>query len=529
MGNHLLIQIAPITLSLERFAQLLQENRILGYPALCVSLYVFYWICLSFYRLTFHPLAKYPGPWLAAVSPLFYCWVFARGRAGPEIKAAHDKYGPVVRIAPNDLSFATPTSYRDIYTKQNGRGTFIKTEFYKQISMGFETVGFASEDRVDVHAKQRKLFAPVFSAQGVRAYEHLLLSTMEKFLKQIERIGKTDEGVDIAEWFHRLLYDVTADLAFGEPSGATDTSGDNYWLKLVNDNINIATYVDCACRFAVFKFLIENFTPKRALEARDRHVKWSIATTGQRILDPRREGRPDMLTYLLENKNAEGVTLDEMTSHLSQIILAGGGTTAIVLGAMIYFLILNPEMLQRVRDETIHLFNNSDEIKAPALAKCEFLTAVIKEGLRMMPPAPTGLPRYSPGETVDGHYVPKGTQVFVHPWTLTRSEKYWKNAWTFNPERWMDPNSTDVKEAAMPFLLGPRQCIGQNLAWDQMRVIITKIFYLFDLELVRDIKDWPSECGTFLTWSTTPLNVRVKPREGALSDPFFARPPAKDE
>jgi cytochrome P450 len=104
--------------------------------------------------------------------------------------------------------------------------------------MGFETVGFASEDRVDVHAKQRKLFAPVFSTQGVRAYEHLLLSTMEKFLKQIQRIGKTEEGVDIAEWFHRLLYDVTADLAFGEPSGAMDTSGENYWLKLVNDNIS---------------------------------------------------------------------------------------------------------------------------------------------------------------------------------------------------------------------------------------------------------------------------------------------------
>jgi hypothetical protein len=70
MGNPLLIQVAPITLSLERFAQLLQENRILGYSTLCVSLYVFYWICLSIYHLTFHPLAKYPGPWLAAVSPV---------------------------------------------------------------------------------------------------------------------------------------------------------------------------------------------------------------------------------------------------------------------------------------------------------------------------------------------------------------------------------------------------------------------------------------------------------------------------
>lgn len=516
--------MTPVLLDFQRPSALFAENKALGYLFVFITIQILYWICIGIYRLTFHPLAKYPGPWIAAVSPFFYSWAFGRGRAGPVIRAAHEKYGPVVRIAPNDLSFATPSAYRDIYTRSPNRNTFLKTLFYEEIGFGFEHVAFSSERDPEVHAKARKLFTPVFSVQGVRAYEQLLMISLEKFLAQIERIGSTPEGVDISEWFHRLLYDVTADLAFGESSGATDSAGENYWLKLVNDNINIATYIEVANRYTVLRFIMKNLVPKRLFEARDRHVAWSIATTSKRIHNPEKSGRPDMLTYLMENDNAKGVSIAEMTSHLSSIILAGGGTTSIVLGAMIYYLILNTDMLQRVRDETIHLFKTSDEITAPKLSECKFLTAVIKEGLRMMPPAPTGLPRYSPGETVDGHYVPAGVEVMVHPWTLTRSTKYWKDPWKYNPERWLDPKSTDVKEAAQPFLLGPRGCIGQNLAWDQMRVIITKIFYLYDLELVNGgPEDWPSECQTFLTWSTTPLHVYVKRREGAGGDPFFSR------
>lgn len=129
----------------------------------------------------------------------------------------------MVRIAPNDLSFATPSAYRDIYTRSPNRNTFLKTLFYEEIGFGFEHVAFSSERDPEVHAKARKLFTPVFSVQGVRAYEQLLMISLEKFLAQVERIGSTPEGVDISEWFHRLLYDVTADLAFGESSGATDS------------------------------------------------------------------------------------------------------------------------------------------------------------------------------------------------------------------------------------------------------------------------------------------------------------------
>ena len=142
-------------------------------------------------------------------------------------------------------------------------------------------------------------------------------------------------------------------------------------------------------------------------------------------------------------------------------------------------------MVQKLREEIDPLFENSDQIVSPALGDCRYLAACIKEGLRQMPAGPSGLPRYSPGRYVDGYWAPKGvrivkqpidqrphfvltmpnqTELFTHGWTLTRDPKYFKDPYKFDPQRWIDKDNTDLKEASQPFSVGPRQCIGQTYA-----------------------------------------------------------------
>jgi len=132
------------------------------------------------------------------------------------------------------------------------------------------------------------------------------------------------------------------------------------------------------------------------------------------------------------------------------------------------------------------------------------------------------------------------TTVSTNAYTMSRSSEYFKDPYTFNPDRWLDPDSTDVKSASQPFGLGPRQCIGQtyvlpsayfginadsalSLAWEQMRVIVTKLLYLFDFELVDPQKIWGEGLLNYLVWKQNPLYVRVKRREDALNDPIWAR------
>lgn len=80
----------------------------------------------------------------------------------------------------------------------------------------------ASETDNDRAVEQRKMLSPLFSLKAVRSYEQLLLISLETFLAQCMKIGSTAEGVNLGEWFHRLLYDVTADLAYGETGGAVN-------------------------------------------------------------------------------------------------------------------------------------------------------------------------------------------------------------------------------------------------------------------------------------------------------------------
>jgi cytochrome P450 len=148
-----------------------------------------------------------------------------------------------------------------------------------------------------------------------------------------------------------------------------------------------------------------------------------------------------------------------------------------------------------------------------------YLIAVIEEALRLVPPVPAGLHRISPGAVIDGHYVPKGTTVSVSGWSTTHDERFFHNAREFHPERWLPPNhpfydqtyKDDMKDASKPFLLGPRGCLGINLAYMEMRIILSKLVWHFDWELINEEVDWDTDAQLQLLWKKPELKVRFKP------------------
>jgi cytochrome P450 len=148
-----------------------------------------------------------------------------------------------------------------------------------------------------------------------------------------------------------------------------------------------------------------------------------------------------------------------------------------------------------------------------------YLFAVIEEGLRIFPPVPAALQRVSPGAVVDGNYVPKGTTVSVSGWSNTHSERHFHNAREFHPERWLPEDHPlydkaymgDVKEASKPFLIGPRACLGINLAYMEMRIILSRVVWEFDLELVSKDVDWDRDIILKMLWQKPELWVRFVP------------------
>jgi cytochrome P450 len=106
------------------------------------------------------------------------------------------------------------------------------------------------------------------------------------------------------------------------------------------------------------------------------------------------------------------------------------------------------------------------------------------------------------------------TKVSTHPWTVTHSEEYWDNPDEFRPERWLEEGNKDVKDASVPFGLGTRQCLGQNIAWMEMRLYLAKMMWLYNLELVDKERDWVKDCKTYFMWMKAPLMIKVERREG---------------
>lgn len=121
--------------------------------------------------------------------------------------------------------------------------------------------------------------------------------------------------------------------------------------------------------------------------------------------------------------------------------------------------------MDQLQKELRKEFQSMDDLTLESLAKMPFLEATIKEGLRMYPPVPIGLPRVVPpgGMTIGEHFVPEGTVVAVHQLSTYRQESYFKHADQFRPERWIgDPEFKDDRHDAFePFSVGPRNCLGK--------------------------------------------------------------------
>lgn len=201
-------------------------------------------------------------------------------------------------------------------------------------------------------------------------------------------------------------------------------------------------------------------------------------------------------------------------------LTAGAETSATALAATVWFLSrpAYAQCLARLQDEVRNGFKSHEDITGDAVAQLPYLNAVLEETMRLIPPSPVGPPRISPGETVDGIYVPKGVYVSADIWSFTRDPRNVEGPAppdVFEPSRWVDPGRGRPYSA--PFIIGPRMCIGVNLAWLEMRVTLAKTVYAFDWELKDEAEgnDWLERCQLLQLWKKPKLMVKVTPRSTA--------------
>jgi cytochrome P450 len=171
---------------------------------------------VKLWRHVRHPLYRFPGPRLAAWTNFSFSVWFFSGRQPFKLLELHEKYGPVVRTAPNELSFNTAASWRDIYGTRPGHRTFIKSDFYDGGNFADQVHSIVSARDPAEHAHMRKYLSHVFSERSLKAQEGLIEEIVDEFIHQLGVYGAAEQGVDIVKWYELATFDIIGSLAFGK-------------------------------------------------------------------------------------------------------------------------------------------------------------------------------------------------------------------------------------------------------------------------------------------------------------------------
>ncbi|KAF7922013.1 uncharacterized protein EAE98_008224 [Botrytis deweyae] len=469
------------------------------------------------YNLWFHPLARFPGPFLGRCS-LFYRFIHSsRGRIHSAVADAHRKYGDIVRVAPNELSFASVESWKAIYGHPTrGKEIAPKGPFYEVFAAGFNSKCVGSERNPEKHSLMRKMLNPAFSQRGLLEQEEIISGIIDKFVHILgEKAGPGTKGFNMTKWYEMNSFDILGEMAFGESFHSLDTGIPHFWADLVLEHLYIITLFDNLRRIGWLAKLAGLLIPA-SLVTRNQNSNYSRQQVEKRL--EIKESRNDFVSLLVDKVRAGEVSKEEMTAHVSTLTIAGGETVATTLSGLTCFLAQNPDKLERLTKEIRAAFKTFKEINAVKSQQLPYLQAVINEGLRLFPPASGGAPRVSPGFTLHDKYIPKGTEVNVSPWSITHNSKYFSDPWKFKPERWLDPNSKDIKDASRPFLLGPRDCLGRNFALMELNLVLAKLLWSYDMELVNKEINFLEQSTVHVLWWKPKLFVRWhKPQSPGFS------------
>lgn len=221
----------------------------------------------------------------------------------------------------------------------------------------------------------------------------------------------------------------------------------------------------------------------------------------------------DFFHYLLDAVDPEtgkGFETVELWGEANVLMIAGSDTTSSALAAILYYLVQNPAKLEIVKEEVRNKFNSVEEIvSGKELGECVYLRACIDEGMRLCPPVPGLLPRevINPqGMTIDCTrtgggkcFVPKGATVGVNIYTMHHSARHYPEPFTFHPERWLLPTdhplgiatqeSLELARAAYtPFSIGSRGCIGKALALMELRLVLGRMVWEWEVEGVWGVE-----------------------------------------
>ena len=293
------------------------------------------------------------------------------------MKEFHDRYGSVVRIAPNELAYISAAAWKDIYgyrpdKPQNPKDLMTLPAFHEG-----QAVDLVRNNDVD-HARVRRLISYAFSTKALEEQQPTITSYVDLLIQRLKE--NATEPQNMVAWYTWTTFDIVGDFIFGESFNGLQDQRWHPWVATLNEGLETAIIFNVVRRY-ISQSLVMKFIPRKKREEFDQlavYVKEKVAARLQRGTD-----RPDLISYVTQNdKEGNQMSQGELEANAEVFVAAGSETTASLLSGLTYYLCTNPHILGKVTAEIRNAFNEDCKMTFRSISKLEYLSATINEGLR---------------------------------------------------------------------------------------------------------------------------------------------------
>ncbi|KAF2851926.1 cytochrome P450 [Plenodomus tracheiphilus IPT5] len=436
----------------------------------------------------------------------------------------HKRYGPVVRIAPNEVSTTDVSAIPKIYKVQR---PLAKTDFYSvwgggSISKQLDT--FSQPDE-RLHSNYRRIVNPVYTLSNVLKSEGYINKVSALFVKRLGEHADRKETIDLGQWLQMYSFDVIGEIFFGDMFGFLEKGEDHgafiASLDALMPVLCISAIGPTYLRPLIMGSAIAIPAAFKAVKAIDGIRKAAVIAAAKRMKENADgvEHRNDMLQQLFDIVQEKGEKVnfssDEVTLEAYVAMFAGSDTTAVAFRTTFYHLMRNREALAKAHaeiDAALAAGSLSSPIKySETTTRLPYICASIKEAMRMHPSVGLSMQRHAPEEGIElaGTFIPSGYRVGLNPAVVHYDKAiFGEDADSFRPERWLvsDEEWKAMDRNLLIFGAGTRTCIGKNISLVELHTLVPEILRHFDLKMAHD-RPWKTSDRWFNKQMDVLVNV----------------------
>lgn len=476
---------------------------------------------LAVYRFVIHPVFLSPlscipsAHWSAPISRLWILYYRSREEETPTVHSAHQRLGPIIRLAPNEISVnSVDGGIRSVYS-----GGYEKGDWYRNIFSNYGVMPmFAMPDK-DPHAKRKRMLSNIYAkttlqtSPGLQKITKALLD--DRLIPRLKEMSETGKPSEFYWLFTAITMDFVSCYIFGMEQGSNYVQHPEMGAKFFSD-------YKARQRYQFWPQDLPDFTrslgriglkwlviPEWVKKANADIEAWVLSMCDKAetvVAEAESEegmGKPeDWPTVYAQLRNAllkEKTTKLDLDQSVEQLVqqqrltiasemldhtLAGFDTSSISLVFLAWELSRpqNAVWQDKLRQEISGLEDRHD---AKAIDNLSILQAIVMETLRLHAAIPGNQPRITPSSATlgaPGHDIndlPPGVRVQAQAWSLHRNPDVFPDPETWKPERWLDATEAEHREMSRWFWAfgsGGRMCVGSNLAMYDMKAIIVAIW-----------------------------------------------------